>query len=57
MYGNDAESDFILRAWQIIQDIGDQLAHNHKFTSSLLGQADRLKVRPVPPLAKRPSDH
>ncbi|KAI0274914.1 hypothetical protein BC834DRAFT_839915 [Gloeopeniophorella convolvens] len=44
MYGNDAESEFILRACQIIQEIGDQLAHNKKFTSSLLGQADRLKA-------------
>jgi hypothetical protein len=45
MYGNDVESDFFLRAWQIINEISDQLAHNQKFTSSLLSQAETLKVR------------
>ncbi|KAH9065889.1 hypothetical protein EDB87DRAFT_1554865, partial [Lactarius vividus] len=46
MYGNDVEGDFIFRAWQIISDISDQLAHNQKFASSLLSQAESLKVRP-----------
>jgi hypothetical protein len=45
MYGNDVEGDFFLRAWQIINDISEQLAHNKKFTTSLLSQADSLKVR------------
>jgi hypothetical protein len=45
MYANDVEGDFIFRAWQIISDISDQLAHNQKFTSSLLSQAESLKVR------------
>ncbi|KAI9444945.1 hypothetical protein H4582DRAFT_867620 [Lactarius indigo] len=44
MYGNDVEGDFIFRAWQIISDISDQLAHNQKFASSLLSQAESLKV-------------
>jgi hypothetical protein len=45
MYGNDVEGDFFLRAWQIINEISDQLAHNKKFTTSLLSQAESLKVR------------
>ena len=45
MYGNDLEGDFYLRAWQIISEISDQLAHNQKFTSSLLSQTESLKVR------------
>jgi len=45
MYGNDVEGDFFLRAWQIINEISDQLAHNKKFTGSLLSQTDSLKVR------------
>jgi hypothetical protein len=45
MYGNDVDGDFVFtRAWQIITEISDQLAHNQKFTSSLLSQADILKV-------------
>ncbi|KAI9462297.1 hypothetical protein BJY52DRAFT_1116177, partial [Lactarius psammicola] len=44
MYGNDVEGDFIFRAWQIISEISDQLAHNQKFASSLLSQADSLKA-------------
>ncbi|KAH8997446.1 hypothetical protein EDB92DRAFT_1813876 [Lactarius akahatsu] len=44
MYGNDVEGDFIFRAWQIISDISDQLAHNQKFASSLLSQAESLKA-------------
>ncbi|KAI9511736.1 hypothetical protein F5148DRAFT_993377, partial [Russula earlei] len=44
MYGNDVESDFFFRAWQIISEIGDQLAHNQKFTSSLLSQTESLKA-------------
>lgn len=44
MYANDVEGDFIFRAWQIISDISDQLAHNQKFTSSLLSQAESLKA-------------
>ena len=45
MYGNDVEGDFFLRAWQIINEISDQLTHNQKFTSSLLSQTDSVKVR------------
>jgi hypothetical protein len=45
MYANDVEGDFFLRAWQIINEISDQLAHNQKFTSSLLSQAESVKVR------------
>lgn len=45
MYGNDVEGDFFLRAWQIISEISDQLAHNKKFTTSLLSQTESLKVR------------
>jgi hypothetical protein len=45
MYPNDVEGDFFLRAWQIINEISDQLAHNQKFTSSLLSQTDSVKVR------------
>jgi hypothetical protein len=45
MYANDVEGDFFLRAWQIINEISDQLAHNQKFTSSLLSQTDSVKVR------------
>jgi len=45
MYGNDVESEFFFRAWQIINDISDQLAHNQKFSSSLLSQTESLKVR------------
>jgi hypothetical protein len=45
MYGNDLEGDFFLRAWQIINEISDQLTHNQKFSSSLLSQADSVKVR------------
>ncbi|KAH9982739.1 hypothetical protein BGW80DRAFT_43637 [Lactifluus volemus] len=44
MYGNDVEGDFFLRAWQIINEISDQLAHNQKFTSSLLSQAETLQA-------------
>ena len=51
MYANDVEGDFIFRAWQIISDISDQLTHNQKFTSSLLSQAESLKVR-LPYLAR-----
>ncbi len=53
MYGNDVEGDFIFRAWQIISEISDQLAHNEKFASSLLSQAESLKVR-SPHLARVP---
>ena len=45
MYGNDLEGDFFLRAWQIINEISDQLTHNQKFSSSLISQADSVKVR------------
>jgi hypothetical protein len=45
MYANDVEGDFFLRAWQIINEISDQLAHNQKFTTSLHSQADSVKVR------------
>lgn len=44
MYANDVEGDFFLRAWQIINEISDQLAHNQKFTSSLLSQAESVKA-------------
>jgi hypothetical protein len=53
MYGNDMESDFFFRAWQIINDISDQLAHNQKFSSSLLSQIESLKVRS--PYSTQPS--
>jgi len=45
MYANDVEGDFFLRAWQIINEISDQLAHNQKFSTSLLSQAESVKVR------------
>ncbi len=54
MYANDVEGDFIFKAWQIINEISDQLAHNQKFASSLLSQAESLKVR-SPHLASVPS--
>lgn len=45
MYNNnDIESDFFLRAWQIINEISDQLSHNQKFAHSLVAQAHDLKV-------------
>ncbi|KAI0308067.1 hypothetical protein B0F90DRAFT_115564 [Multifurca ochricompacta] len=44
MYGSEVEGDFFLRAWQIINEISDQLAHNQKFTNSLLSQAETLKA-------------
>jgi hypothetical protein len=45
MYGNDVEGDFFLRAWQIINEISEQLTHNQKFTASLLSQTESVKVR------------
>ncbi|KAI0001765.1 hypothetical protein BJV77DRAFT_1155139 [Russula vinacea] len=44
MYGNDVEGDFFLRAWQIINEISEQLTHNQKFTASLLSQTESVKA-------------
>ncbi|TFY50879.1 hypothetical protein EVG20_g11279, partial [Dentipellis fragilis] len=41
---NDADSDFLVRAWQILSEIGDQLARNEQTTRELLSRADNLKA-------------
>ncbi|THH19686.1 hypothetical protein EW146_g1514, partial [Bondarzewia mesenterica] len=41
---NDVEGEFFIRAWQIINEIGDQLSHNHQFATSLLSRAGGLKA-------------
>ena len=39
----DMDTDF-LRAWQLIHDLSDQLAHNQKLISTLTSQAGALQV-------------
>jgi hypothetical protein len=33
-----------LRLWQLVHELGDQLAHNQKITSALQSEAEALKV-------------
>ena len=39
----DTDSDFI-RAWTLIHELSDQLAHNQKMISTLASQAGMLQV-------------
>lgn len=41
----------MLRLYQIVHDLGEQLAHNQKFAASLQAQSATLKVRPSPKIA------
>ena len=40
---DEYEAQFLHKAWQILQDISDQLAHNNQFAGSLRQHAERLK--------------
>ena len=40
---DEYEAQFLHKAWQILQDISDQLAHNNQFATSLRQHAERLK--------------
>jgi ferritin len=42
----DMDSDFV-RAWTLIHELSDQLAHNQKMISTLASQAGLLQVRAV----------
>ena len=46
----DMDSDFI-RAWTLIHELTDQLAHNQKMISTLASQAGLLQVRAERPLS------
>ena len=46
----DMDSDFI-RAWTLIHELSDQLAHNQKMISTLASQAGLLQVRTERPLS------
>ncbi len=35
----------LLRIWQLVHDLSEQLAHNQKLTATLQAQANSLKVR------------
>lgn len=49
MFGNvNVERDFdtdMMRVWHMVQELSDQLAHNHKIVGTLKSQATVLKVR------------
>lgn len=42
---HDMDSDLI-RAWQLLHELSEQNAHNHKMSAALQSQAGALKVRP-----------
>jgi len=48
----DMDSDFV-RAWTLIHELSDQLAHNQKMISTLASQAGLLQVRAF----SKPKDH
>ena len=40
---DEYEAQFLHKAWQILQDISEQLAHNNQFAGSLRQRAEQLK--------------
>ena len=42
----DMDGDFV-RAWTLIHELSEQLAHNQKMISTLASQAGLLQVRPT----------
>lgn len=47
---HDIEGDLV-RAWQLLNELGEQNAHNHKMSSNLHGITDSLKVCVIRQLA------